>query len=174
MFVEQYQRLQANPPSDLVADIVADYEVSDAEFAEAQQAFKECVSSHVPGSNPQAYADGSTEVSLPDTYVAQFGDGADAEEAANNALGEVADACGNESIYEVAFLYLEPKTNPWGYRNLPEALRACLKGAGSDFGAGLSDEELADAVSVEDFVAPDASVAACVEDPLAALKAMGE
>ena len=75
LYVEQYEYLRANPPSDLVADIVADYEVSDAEFAEAQQAFRDCMSSKLPGSNPQTSLTGGYEVTLPDDFVAQFGQG---------------------------------------------------------------------------------------------------
>jgi hypothetical protein len=174
MYVEYFDMLRANPPSDLIASVVDDYEVSDVEFAEAQQAYRECVSARAPGSNPQAYADGSTDVTLPDSFIAQFGEGDAAEEAANTALGEIADECGQEGIYEVAFLYFEPDRNPWGYRNFTEALRACFEVVDSDFGSGVADADLLEQVMAEGFMAPTEAVAECVADPLTTLKDLGQ
>lgn len=150
----EIDQVLAGDPSELEQDVLADYHVSDAELAQAEDAFRVCM--EAAGYEVEYDADGVTTSMAPER-VNSFPD----EDAAVAALQEDAAGCEEGTTLHIATLHHGMRENPSGTTPMQD-LRACFEDAGVQDGAGIDDEQLAELVSSGTYT-PDAAATACLE-----------
>jgi len=164
---DHIDRVLADPPSDFVAEVLEDYEVTDAEYREARQRFQECVEDAAPGLDVILPSTGGIDVGRGDAFNERF----DSDDAAQLAVDDIVATCGSETANDIELIYLGVRDNPDALR-YPEALKECLKHVGATDGEGLSDAELVELVLDESYVPSSDAAAACIADPIAQLRSL--
>lgn len=150
--------LLADDVSALERQVLADYEITDAELAEARDAYARCMSDRgleADFGDGEGFSYGATQESQ-DAFRSASAD----PEAALDQIPTIADACADGTIWDIGLYYREMRSNPEG-RSLLELWRECLESAGVDEIHDLTDQELQELVDDESYVPPP-EVGTCV------------
>jgi hypothetical protein len=144
--------LRQGDPSDLEREVLADYRVSDSEVSEARDAYSACMEGfglEADFGDGSGFAYGATPDSQ-DSFAADYED----RDVALEKVFEVADECTVGTILNIGWYYVEMAQNPEGL-TVVERIRGCLESTEGNPAAGLSDEELSEALGDEEFLARD-------------------
>ncbi|MBM7820430.1 hypothetical protein JOE63_002907 [Cellulosimicrobium cellulans] len=146
--------------SELERQVLADYEITDAELAEAQDAYARCMSDRGLEAD---FGDGDGDVfaygATPESQDT-FRNASDDPDAAFEQIPVIADECADGTIWDIGLYYHEMRSNPEG-KTLLELWRECLDPADVDEVRDLTDQELQELIDDESFV-PSAEVSACL------------
>ena len=138
--------------SDFERQVLSDYVITDAEYAEAQDLFKQCMSDQ--GWSATFDSDGRGE-----TVTALDGSGNTGTVPADVELG-----CQTGTLINIQPLYFGMRDNPQGLSN-DQLIRACFDKKSVPDGTGLTDDEFSALVDDPDYVPSSAAAAQCVLDP---------
>lgn len=157
MWQAEFDRAFADPDlSEFQRQVLQDYEVTQAEFQEAQARFAECMAGL--GWLVENRPDGTfTTRGLP-------GSGHDQEAVSM----EVMDGCQKTTTYYIVSIYVGLQTNPGGL-TWEEQIRACYEARGVPDGAGLSADEFAAMVDDTTYHASTPEGKLCFWDPIGSL-----
>lgn len=152
MFRAEIDRVLQGDPSDLEREVLADYRVSDSEVSEARDAYSTCMEGfglEADFGDEGAFAYGVTPDSQ-DSFAADYDD----RDVALEKMLEVADECTVGTIQNIGWYYVEMAQNPEGL-TLVERIRRCLESNEQNPAAGMTDEELLEALGDETFQSRD-------------------
>ncbi|MDR0284388.1 MAG: hypothetical protein LBI33_05790 [Propionibacteriaceae bacterium] len=137
--------------TDFERQVLSDYQVSDAEYAEAQGRYVGCM------------ADQGWTVTISDNgYTISAAPGSHARETVPQST---VDSCMKGSLFYIEPIYLGLRDNPQGL-SLSEQIRACFEANGVPDGVGLTSEQFDQLVADPAFVASTPRGELCVWDPL--------
>ncbi|WP_448060259.1 hypothetical protein [Cellulomonas hominis] len=158
-------RVLAEQPSELERAVLADHVITDAELHEAQQAFRDCVTTTGFGIDATFGPDGSVDLGPLDALIDAHG----GEQQGLDAARELQARCELGTTANIAALYFDVRRNPQEL-TYAEAVRECFGAYDVPDGADLSAREFEEML----FAEPDAGYAAstpdgqaCVDDPFA-------
>lgn len=152
MFRQQIDQTLQAKPSDLEREALADYKVSDSEMTEARDAYSACMDGfglEADFGDGSGFAYGATPDSQ-DSFAADYDD----RDVALEKMLEVADECTVGTIRNIGWFYFEMAANPKGL-TLVERMRGCLESSKENPAAGMTDEELLEALGEEKFLNRD-------------------
>ena len=138
--------------SDFERQVLSDYVITDAEYAEAQNLFKQCMSDQGWDVTFDADRRGLNITAL-------GGSGHTGTVPADVELG-----CQTGTLINIQPLYFGMRDNPQGLSN-DQLIRACFEKKSVPDGAGLTDDEFSALVDDMDYVPSSAAAAQCVLDP---------
>ena len=138
--------------SDFERQVLSDYVITDAEYAEVQDLFKQCMSDQ--GWSATFDSDGRGL-----TITALDGSGNTGAVPANVELG-----CQTGTLINIQPLYFGMRDNPQGLSN-DQLIRACFDKKSVPDGTGLTDDEFSALVGDPDCVPSSGAAAQCMLDP---------
>ncbi|GAA3707470.1 hypothetical protein GCM10022377_21570 [Zhihengliuella alba] len=141
-WAQEFEQALDSVSSDFQREVLSDGEVTPAEYAEAQQRFRECAAAS--GLDVKTHQEGGFSFSHP-----------------NQQEGEsIAESCSLKTLNYVEALYLDPLANP---ENVPwdEAYLRCLQASGV-----VEESMTAEDMANWEWDYDDPAQRACSEDPL--------
>ena len=151
MWVDHIDQVLGDDPSELEQQILANYEITDQDLSEAQEAHRRCT--YERGVVTEWGADGSrTQWAAPGS------------ELAIEDVWEVDEYCEHGTTSQIGFLHRMMRANPDG-ATPADFWRSCFEEHGLPYAAGLTDEQLSVLVHSPDFQPQDPQAALCLFDP---------
>ena len=153
MWVAEYDKALADPKlSDFERSVLQDYAITDAEYQEARQRFKDCMADL--GWIVTDTANGSYDiVGAPGT--------ANVNQAPDASVTE---GCSVGTTAYIEFIYLGMKSNPSGV-SWAQQIWSCFQRNGVPDGAGMSDDQFEQMVTDPHFHASTPQGVLCYWDP---------
>ena len=155
----QIDQVLAGDPDEFTRQALADYQITDAEYAEARQRYKACIEERGPGLTVTLSPDGGADIAMP----AEFTSGFDSESAAIDAMEQIMNDCAALSSSWVESIYIGMQQNPRGL-TVPQMIRGCFEANGVTDGAGLSEDEFAELVLDESYEPSSEAAVSCREN----------
>ncbi len=158
----QIDQALSSTSDDFVHRALADYHVSDAENAEAQDLEMHCITDASKGLQV-TFQDGQVSVEETPEFVAQYPD----QSAADDATTRIMDSCTGPNLPSqlVQSIYVGMHQNPEGLTP-SQMIRGCFDANGVSDGAGMSDAQLMDMVLDPSYVPSSAAASSCASDYL--------
>ena len=138
--------------SDFVRKVLSDYRVTDAEYAEARERFKQCMADEGWDVGFPSDNGGYSVVTLPGSH------GADEQDTFSVLR------CGPGTLDGIDAIYVDMRDNPAGLTPA-EMLRNCYQERGIPDGAGLSLDAFEELVLSPDYLPSSAEAMQCRVDP---------
>ncbi|GAA3224642.1 hypothetical protein GCM10010488_27150 [Oerskovia jenensis] len=151
LYASEFKQAREAATTDLERDILADDQITDAEYQEVRERLKSCVAGR--GFELELLADGGTSIPY------SQGD----EAALDTAIQE----CEANTVVNIESLYWDMRKNPEKV-DLDEASAECLRKAGL-VGAEFDGKEFDETFSNPQYDTGDPRVSKCINDPLAQL-----
>ena len=127
-YKSQIDQILANNPTDFEKKVLSDYQITDAEYREAQELFIQCMADQ-----------GWTVVLTPEGTYSITGTPGSGNENSFVPDG-VSESCSSGTLDGVEAIYFGMRDNPEGL-TMPQQIRACFSKEKVPDGAGLSDSE---------------------------------
>ncbi|WP_309135537.1 hypothetical protein [Cellulomonas sp.] len=158
VYAAEFDRVLAGDPSDLEREVLEDRRITDAEYATARDAFRQCAE------------DAHYEVTFLEGGGFDIGPGPQVQDAHGSdeealaAMDAVVAGCEDGTTASIGYLYEAMRSNPEGSTGV-QVIRACFAEKGVPDGDGLSEEQLTQLLHDESYVPSSDAARACVVDP---------
>ena len=149
------QALSDPNTSDLVRHILEDYVITDAEFQEARGQFKQCMADK---GWTVSFGEHTTSIS------GAIGGPHEGATSANDDPTQDMDQCEQLSIGPIEMIYNGLTYNPEGL-SLVQSTRKCFEKYGVTDADGMTDDQLGDLLSSENYIPSSPAAELCFEDP---------
>lgn len=151
----QFQEVLDDPAlTEFERQVLSDFEITDAEYREAQDRFVKCMADQ--GWEVTFRSDGGWSTgAIP---------GSAADRNGQSVPDQTSDRCENGSVNQIAALYQSIRANPDGLGQA-DLIRACFEQHGVPDGAGLSDDQFVELIEDPDFHASTPEGVVCFWDP---------